>query len=154
MKKILLLLLPIVAFALNSCNDDDDDLLNPDLIKGSWELIADRHAGYSTVYIFETVKNFNNYGILEVKHLHANGPIVEEISVSKYDWHASGPQNNNGILDITLTPYGLETDDPGYFYEFYEITNLTQADMLWRGIPGTLNAAAGKSLEFVRMSEK
>lgn len=154
MKKILLLLLPIVAFALNSCNDDDDDLLNPDLIKGHWVLVTDANSNYKTVYTFETIKDFNNYGILEVKHRYTEGDFVEEIPVCKYEWHASGPQNNDGVLDITLTPYGLEVGDADFFYEFYEITNLTQTDMLWRGIPGTLNAAAGKSLEFVRMSEK
>ncbi len=116
MKKFLLFLLPVIAFALGGCNKDED-LLNPDLIKGSWEVVSNDHYEYTTVYTFETIKDFNNYGILEVKYLHTDGSVVEEIPVRKYEWHASGPKNNNGILGISLTPYDLDVDDPDFFWE-------------------------------------
>lgn len=151
MKKYLfLLLLPFFAVALNGC-DDDDDQLDPTLIKGIWEVVAADHLDYTTIYTFENVRDFSNYGIVEVKYLHADGTSVEEIPVGRYDWHAAGPQGNDGILDITLSPCDVSPDDPEFFYETYAINRLTSSKMVWKGLEP--NSIKDKSLEFIRRSE-
>lgn len=148
MKKFLnLLIFSLLAIAVNSCNDDDP--LNPELIKGSWKEIATDNFGFTTVYTFETTKNFSNYGTLEVKYLHADGSPVEEMPAKNYDWHASGPQNNDGELDITITPAGINADDPEFFYETYIITDLTHKRMIWRGLEPT--SIKNKAIEFHRI---
>lgn len=148
MKKYLfLLLLPLITVVLNSCDDDDDKGLNPDLIKGRWEISAPDQSENTLMYIFETVKGFNNYGTVEVKSINEDGTI-EEIPVRKYDWHAAGPQNNNGVLDITLTPAGVDGSDPDFYYETYIITRLTSAKMIWQGVyPASIK---DQSVEFIR----
>lgn len=148
MKKFLyLLILPLLSVAFCGCNDDDP--LNSELIKGSWKEIATDKFGFTTVYIFETTKNLSNYGTLKVKYLHADCSPVEEMPVKNYDWHAAGPQNNDGVLDITLTPSGIGADDPKFFYETYIINDLTRKKMIWRGLePSSIK---NKAIEFRRI---
>ena len=151
MKKYLfLLLLPFLAVALNGCNDDDDQL-DPTLIKGTWEAVGNDHFDYTAIYTFENVRDFSNYGIVEVKYLRADGTNVEEIPVRRYDWHAAGPEGNNGILDITLSPCDVSPDAPAFFYETYAITRLTSSKMVWKGLEP--NSIKNKSVEFIRRSE-
>ena len=148
MKKFLyLLIMPLLSFAFSSCNDDDP--MNAQLIKGSWKEIATDNFGFTTVYTFETTKNLSNYGTLEVKYLHTDGSLVEEMPVKNYDWHAAGPQNNDGVPDITITPSDIDADDPGFFYETYIITDLTHKKMIWRGLEPS--SITNKAIEFRRI---
>ncbi len=150
MNKLLYLLLPFFILVLSSCNNDYEEL-NPALIKGTWEVIAKDNLGYTAIYAFETIKDFDNQGILEVKYLHTNGSMVEEIPIRKYEWHAYGPQNNNGILDISIWPLGMTYDDPDFFEENYIISILTSSKMVWKGSSGYPTSIEGRTIEFVRL---
>lgn len=151
MKKIFAHLFPLLFLAvLCGCNDADDQL-DPTLIKGTWEVVAAAPLDYTAIYTFENVRDFSNYGSVEVKYLHADGTSVEEIPVGRYDWHAAGPEGNNGILDITLSPCDVSPDAPAFFYETYAITRLTSSKMVWKGLEP--NSIKNKSVEFIRRSE-
>lgn len=143
-------LLPIIAVVLSSC-DNDDDQLDPKLIKGTWEMAADDDSEYTAIYTFETAKGLNNYGTVEVMIMPENGSIADGMTTRRYDWHASGPQNNGGILDITLTPADAATDD-SFSYEIYVITRLTSSKMDWKG--SEPSEIKGKSVKFMRRSDK
>lgn len=143
-------LLPIIAVALSSC-DNDDDQLDPKLIKGTWEMVADDDSEYTAIYTFETAKGLNNYGTVEVMIIPENSSVTEGMTTHRFDWHASGPQNNGGILDITLTPADAATDAP-FTYEIYVITRLTSSKMDWKG--SEPSEIKGKSVKFIRRSDK
>lgn len=152
MNKLLYLLLPFFIFVLSSCNNDDEEL-NPALIKGTWEVVANGNSDYTAIYTFETVKDYDNQGILEVKYLHTNGSMVEEIPIRKYEWHAFGPQNNNGILDISIWPLGMTYDDPDFFEGNYIISKLTSSKMVWNGSSGYPTSVEGRTIEFIRLPQ-
>ena len=132
-KYLLLLMLPLFMGGVSAC-DDDDDTLDPSLIKGIWEVAADDNNDFTAVYNFGALKGWSNYGTVEVRYYNADGSENENMASAKYDWHAAGPQGNNGILDITLTPYEVDADDPGFFYETYMVTDLTSSRMEWKGL--------------------
>ena len=56
MKKymIALLLLPLLAWALSGCDEDENEV-NPDLLPGQWELISRSHQDYGRIYDFEQI---------------------------------------------------------------------------------------------------
>ena len=143
-------LLPVFAVALSSC-DNDDDQLDPKLIKGTWEMAADDDSEYTAIYTFETAKGLNNYGTVEVMIMPENGSIADGMTTRRYYWHASGPENNGGILDITLTPADAAGDAP-FSYEIYGITRLTSSTMDWKGAEPS--ETKGNSVKFIRRSDK
>lgn len=142
-------MLPFLTATFGSC-DDDDDQLDPALIKGRWEYIPEQSQPLSIEYSFSTSNGFDNYGIVSL-HYYYNGALLES-PFGCYDWHAAGPQNNNGMLDITLTPCGQEADDPDFTYEVYIITELTPSRMVWTG--SMPDGIKGKVMEFSRCHDK
>ena len=53
-KYLLLLMLPLFMGGVSAC-DDDDDTLDPSLIKGIWEVAADDNNDFTAVYNFEAL---------------------------------------------------------------------------------------------------
>ncbi|MDE5568398.1 MAG: hypothetical protein K2J12_08130 [Muribaculaceae bacterium] len=145
MKKLFGPLLFIFSLLLAACNHDDN-LLDPALIKGSWEVVDENHPDYTIIYAFSTIKDFDNWGTFEVYYLHNDGDNIVKQPVNQYDWHAAGPQNNNGVLDISFTPVDAKDEELFDVFQNYIITELTPAKMTWRRI----TPDDGLTLSFIR----
>lgn len=147
MKKFLFLfVLPFVAVALNSC-DDDDDVMDTKLIKGQWELVSQDSPDRNCIYNFTTQsENTWSWGILTTYYLTASGtPVHDKV----YDWHVSDPNNYDTVyLDITLSGE-LDPDDIMENTEYYIIEKLTSSEMLLEKQDGDKKT----KLKFVRRND-
>lgn len=78
MKKILLFILPLIAVAFSSCNDDDE-VLNTKLIKGQWELVSQDSPERVCIYNFTTSsENTWSWGTLTTYYLTVSGTTVHD----------------------------------------------------------------------------
>lgn len=147
MKKFLFLfVLPFVAVALNSC-DDDDDVMDTKLIKGQWELVSQDSPDRNCIYNFTTQsENTWSWGILTTYYLTASGtPVHDKV----YDWHVSDPNNYDTVyLDITLSGE-LDPDDIMENTEYYIVEKLTSSEMLLEKQDGDKKT----KLKFVRRND-
>ncbi len=147
MKKFLFLfVLPFVAVALNSC-DDDDDVMDTKLIKGQWELVSQDSPDRNCIYNFTTQsENTWSWGILTTYYLTASGtPVHDKV----YDWHVSDPNNYDTVyLDITLSGE-LDPDDIMENTEYYIVEKLTPSEMLLEKQDGDKKT----KLKFVRRND-
>lgn len=147
MKKFLFLfVLPFVAVALSSC-DDDDDVMDTKLIKGQWELVSQNSPGRNCIYNFTTQsENTWSWGILTTYYLTASGtPVHDKV----YDWHVSDPNNYDTVyLDITLSGE-LDPDDVMENTEYYIVEKLTPSEMLLEKQDGDNKT----KLKFVRRND-
>lgn len=147
MKKFLFLfVLPFVAVALNSC-DDDDDAMDTKLIKGQWELVSQDSPDRNCIYNFTTQsENTWSWGILTTYYLTASGtPVHDKV----YDWHVSDPNNYDTVyLDITLSGE-LDPDDIMENTEYYIVEKLTSSEMLLEKQDGDKKT----KLKFVRRND-
>lgn len=147
MKKFLFLfVLPFVAVALNSC-DDDDDVMDTKLIKGQWELVSQDSPDRNCIYNFTTQsENTWSWGILTTYYLTASGtPVHDKV----YDWHVSDPNNYDTVyLDITLSGE-LDPDDIMENTEYYIVEKLTPSEMLLEKHDGDKKT----KLKFVRRND-
>lgn len=147
MKKFLFLfVLPFVAVALSSC-DDDDDVMDTKLIKGKWELVSQDSPDRNCIYNFTTQsENTWSWGILTTYYLTASGtPVHDKV----YDWHVSDPNNYDTVyLDITLSGE-LDPDDIMENTEYYIVEKLTSSEMLLEKQDGDKKT----KLKFVRRND-
>lgn len=147
MKKFLFLfVLPFVAVALSSC-DDDDDVMDTKLIKGKWELVSQDSPDRNCIYNFTTQsENTWSWGILTTYYLTASGtPVHDKV----YDWHVSDPNNYDTVyLDITLSGE-LDPDDIMENTEYYIVEKLTSSEMLLEKQDGDNKT----KLKFVRRND-
>jgi len=147
MKKFLFLfVLPFVAVALSSC-DDDDDVMDTKLIKGQWELVSQDSPDRNCIYNFTTQsENTWSWGILTTYYLTASGtPVHDKV----YDWHVSDPNNYDTVyLDITLSGE-LDPDDIMENTEYYIVEKLTSSEMLLEKQDGDKKT----KLKFVRRND-
>lgn len=147
MKKFLFLfVLPFVAVALNSC-DDDDDVMDTKLIKGQWELVSQDSPDCNCIYNFTTQsENTWSWGILTTYYLTASRtPVHDKV----YDWHVSDPNNYDTVyLDITLSGE-LDPDDIMENTEYYIVEKLTPSEMLLEKQDGDKKT----KLKFVRRND-
>lgn len=147
MKKFLFLfVLPFVAVALSSC-DDDDDVMDTKLIKGKWELVSQDSPYRNCIYNFTTQsENTWSWGILTTYYLTASGtPVHDKV----YDWHVSDPNNYDTVyLDITLSGE-LDPDDIMENTEYYIVEKLTSSEMLLEKQDGDNKT----KLKFVRRND-
>ncbi|MDE5608090.1 MAG: hypothetical protein K2I64_04060 [Muribaculaceae bacterium] len=128
MKKLLYLLLPVIAFALGSCNDDDDGLIDTRLIKGQWEVASPDSPDRGCIYNFTTQSDHTwSWGLLTTYYLTLSGaPLHDKV----YEWHVSDPENDPTVyLDMTLIGL-LDGDDAWKNTEHYIVERLTATLMI------------------------
>lgn len=130
MKMVIISVVFTVGLVMTACHDDEP--LDAKYIKGKWEVEKYDHPEYTTIYDFSTIKEFDNWGTVDVYYLATDGQTETEIPVKTYDWHAGGPQNNNGILDISIVPVDATDDELLDKWEYYVITEISSKRMTWR----------------------
>lgn len=130
-----LLLLPLIAVILNSCNDEDE-VLNQDLIEGQWEVISSDHPDYTCIYDFTTDGRGFAEGELYTYYIISNNNGEEtKKTIENYYWHATGPQNNNNRLEVKIIPLSvINSPEAGDKLEEYLVTELSSRTMTWKRI--------------------
>jgi hypothetical protein len=131
MKKILLFILPLIAVAFSSCNDDDE-VLNTKLIKGQWQLVSQDSSERVCIYNFTTSsENTWSWGTLTTYYLTVSGTTVHD---KVYEWHVSDPNNSDPVLlDII---YQGDLDKEGFMekMEYYEVEKLSSSEMVLKKV--------------------
>lgn len=130
MKKLILAVVFIVGIVTTACHDNEP--LSAEYIRGKWEVEMADHPEYTTIYDFTTIKGFDDHGLFEVYYLTTDGQTVTKHPVNTYEWYAYGPQNNNGILDISYVPIDTNDGELMDVFQCYIITDISSQRMTWK----------------------
>lgn len=140
MGKLLLFLLPLLAFTFSACDDDNNvDYPDTKLIKGQWQLVEDGSNDNPLIYRFTTDgENTWSWGGLVTYYLLPDGTAD---FYKRYTWHVSNPANEeDGKPRLELTWYDApDSDDLWDATEYYIVVKLTPMEM-WlkphqKGVP-------------------
>lgn len=130
MKKLLyLLLLPLIALALSSC-DDGSETIDTRLIIGQWEVVSEDSPERTCIYSFAPQsENTWSWGLLTTYYITVTGnPVHDKV----YSWHISDPKNDDSVhLDITLQGE-LDSEDLWEDTDFFIVEKLTATQMVLR----------------------
>ncbi|MDE7152870.1 MAG: hypothetical protein K2O00_00325 [Muribaculaceae bacterium] len=130
MKKFLyLLLLPLIAVAFSSC-DDNNEPIDTKLIVGQWEIVSADHPEYTCIYNFTTQnQNTWSWGTLTTYYLTVSGnPVYDKV----YSWHISDPQNDDTVYLETTLQGELDSDDAWGNTDYFIVEKLTSTEMTLR----------------------
>lgn len=139
LKKIFfcLVMLPLLAIPMTSCDNDDEDILNTKLVRGQWDVVnRDIFNDINIVYDFETQSDLTwSWGTLITYHIRK--PHMDVVYEVEYHFHISDPINTKGNVTIDLTPVAdLDTENPSANTVVYRIDKLTSKEMQWTLISG------------------
>lgn len=145
-----LVMLPLLAMSMTSCDNDDEDILNTKLVRGQWDVVdRDVDDDKFMVYDFETKSDLTwSWGTLTTFHFRI--PDMTVIYEVEYDFHISDPVNTKGNVTVDLTPVAdLDAEDPTVNTVVYRIDELTSKEMRWTLISGT----GEKTMKFRRRAD-
>lgn len=147
MKKFLLFLLPIIAIAFSSC-DDNDDVMDTKLIKGQWQLVSQDSPERDCIYSFTTQNEHTwSWGTLTTYYLSGSDiPVNDKV----YEWSVSDPNNTNPVILDIIYQGDLDKEDSWEKMEYYIVEKLTASEMVLKKME---DSASGNSLRFIRRND-
>lgn len=136
MKKLLYILLPVIAILFTGC-DDEDDVIAPDLklFAGTWEVVDQ---GNQELLERNCILNITSSQIHEGFGGYQGFIDTYFITVNKipkhdrvFSWSIREEENNQLLLDIAYQGE-LDSDDTWDGNYYYKITKLTDTHMWWQ----------------------
>lgn len=136
-KYLLFLILPLLSLAMVGCDDDNDDVIAPDLtlFAGTWEVVDQ---GNQETFARNFILNITSAQIHEGYggyQGYINTYLLTALGTPKHDrvftWSIREVENHQPLLDVVLQGE-LDNDDIGAGEYPYKIIKLTDTQMWWQ----------------------